>query len=89
MVTSPQKKLKLSPGTNYVVGTYKIRRKGKPVLTCTCVTMIDPATGWFELQQIPNQRSDTVSNVVEQEWPCRYPWPTQIIYDCGGAFIGT
>jgi len=35
------------------IGTYKIRRRGKPVLTCTCVTMIDPATGWFELQQIP------------------------------------
>jgi len=71
------------------IGPYKIRRKGKPTITCTCVTMIDPATGWFELQQTPNLRSDTVSNIVEQEWLCRYPWPTQITYDRHGSFVGT
>jgi len=70
------------------IGTYKIRRKGKPVLTCTCVTMIDPATGWFELHQIPDTRSDTLANVVEQEWLSRYPWPTQITYDRHGSFVG-
>jgi len=71
-----------------LIGPYKIRRKGKPVLTCNCVTMIDPATGWFELHEVVNQQSDTVANIVEQEWLCRYPWPTQITYDRGGAFIG-
>ena len=71
------------------IGPYKIRRKGQPDLTCQCVTMIDPATGWFELQQTPNIRSDTVSNIVEQEWLCRYPWPTQMTYDRHGSFVGT
>jgi len=71
------------------IGPYKIRRKGQPDLTCQCVTMIDPATGWFELQQTPNLRSDTVSNIVEQEWLCRYPWPTQMTYDRHGSFVGT
>jgi len=51
--------------------------------------MIDPATGWFEIQQTPNVRSDTVSNIVEQEWLCRYPWPTQMTYDRHGSFVGT
>jgi transposase InsO family protein len=70
------------------IGPYKIRRKGHPDLTCRCVTMIDPATGWFELQQTPNLRADTVSNIVEQEWLCRYPWPTQMTYDRHGSFVG-
>ena len=50
-----------------LLGPYKIRRKGKPDLVCHCVTMIDPATGWFEVQQIRNKRSDEVSNVVDIE----------------------
>jgi transposase InsO family protein len=50
--------------------------------------MIDPATGWFELQQTPNLQADTVSNIVEQEWLCRYPWPTQMTYDRHGSFVG-
>ena len=70
------------------IGPYKIRRKGQTALTCQCVTMIDPATGWFELQQTPNLRSDTVANIVDQEWLCRYPWPTQITYDRHGSFVG-
>jgi hypothetical protein len=34
-----------------LIGPYKIRRKGNKDLICRCVTMIDPATGWFEIQQ--------------------------------------
>ena len=30
-----------------LIGPYKIGRQGKPDLVCKCVTMIDPATGWF------------------------------------------
>jgi hypothetical protein len=52
------------------------------------VTMIDPATGWFEIQQYDDKQSITVANVVEQEWFSRYPWPTQITFDRGSEFIG-
>jgi transposase InsO family protein len=88
----PPKEAEASPWDKLCVdtiGPYKIRRKGKPVLTCRCVTMIDPATGWFELHEIPNLQSDTVANKIEQEWLSRYPWPTQITYDRGSAFVGT
>ena len=34
-----------------MVGPYKIRRSGKPDLQLQAVTMIDPATGWFEIVQ--------------------------------------
>jgi hypothetical protein len=32
-----------------LIGPYTIRRKGNNDLICKCVTMIDPATGWFEI----------------------------------------
>jgi transposase InsO family protein len=71
-----------------LIGPYKIRRKGKPHLVCRCVTMIDPATGWFEIQQYDDKKSITVANIIEQEWFSRYPWPTQVTFDRGNEFIG-
>ena len=71
-----------------LIGPYKIRRQGKPDLVCRCVTMIDPATGWFEIHQYDDKRSITVANITEQEWSSRYPWLTQITYDRGSEFIG-
>ena len=71
-----------------LIGPYKIRRKGKKDLVCRCVTMIDPATGWFEIKEYDDKKSITVANIAEQEWFCRYPWPTQITYDRGSEFIG-
>jgi transposase InsO family protein len=71
-----------------LIGPYKIRRKGKEDLICRCVTMIDPATGWFEIQQYDDKKSITVANIIEQEWFSRYPWPTQVTFDRGSEFIG-
>ena len=53
-----------------LIGPYKIRRKTKPDLICNVVTMIDPATGWFEIHQIPDKRSDTIADITEREWFC-------------------
>ena len=71
-----------------LIGPYTIRRKGSNDLICRCVTMIDPATGWFEIHQYDDKRSITVANIAEQEWFSRYPWPTQITFDRGSEFIG-
>ena len=72
-----------------LIGPYKIRRKGKKQpLVCKCVTMIDPATGWFEIHQYDDKKAITVANIVEQQWLTRYPWPTQITFDRGNEFIG-
>ena len=51
-----------------LIGPYKIRRKGKKDIIFKCVTMIDPATGWFEVHQYDDKKSITVANIVEQEW---------------------
>jgi transposase InsO family protein len=50
--------------------------------------MIDPATGWFEIHQYDDKRAITIANIAEQEWFCRYPWPTQVTFDRGKEFMG-
>ena len=71
-----------------LIGPYTIRRKGQKDLHCQCVTMIDPATGWFEVHQYDDKRAITVANIAEQEWFSRYPWPQLVTYDRGSEFIG-
>ena len=50
--------------------------------------MIDPATGWFEIVEIPNKRADSIANLLEQVWLTRYPWPEQVVLDRGREFMG-
>ena len=72
-----------------LVGPYKIARPGKKKdLVLNACTMIDPATGWFEISEIKNKHSDTISNIVECQWFCRYPWPAKVIFDCESEFTG-
>ena len=56
-------------------------------ITLQCLTMIDPATGWFEIVQLPNKRADIVANLLEQTWLTRYPWPSEIVLDRGTEFM--
>ena len=70
-----------------LIGPYTIHRKGKTDLTLLCLTMIDPATGWFEVVETPNKQADTVANLIENNWLTRYPWPTKVISDRGGEFM--
>jgi hypothetical protein len=62
------------------------KNKRKDVLWC--VTMIDPATIWFDIKQVENREVHTVASVVEQTWPTRYPWPTIVVFFKGAEFMG-
>ena len=53
------------------------------------MTMLDPATGWFEITEIPNKQSISIANKFDQIWLCRYPRPQKCIYDNGKEFTGT
>jgi transposase InsO family protein len=68
-----------------LIGPYKIG-KGDSEITLHCLTMIDPATGWFEIVEIPNKQADEVINYLEFTWLTRYPWPTEVIMDRGKEF---
>ncbi len=73
-----------------LIGPYTIRdpkNRNAPGLNLWCVTMIDPATGWFEMRELKSKYAITVANVVEQAWLTRYPWPTEITYDKGTEFM--
>ena len=48
--------------------------------------MIDPATGWFEIAEIPEKRADFVADTLHRVWFNRYPWPVQVICDRGSEF---
>lgn len=48
--------------------------------------MIDPATGWFEMAEIPKKSVDVIVNILEFSWLTRCPWPTEIIMDQGKEF---
>jgi transposase InsO family protein len=72
-----------------LIGPYRItNKKTRTTLTLWCVTMIDPATGWFEIRELKNKEAINVANIVEQAWLTRYPWPVEITYDKGTEFMG-
>jgi len=68
-----------------LIGPYTFGKKDNEV-KLHCLTMIDPATGWFEIVEIPRKRADYVINYLEFTWLTRYPWPTEIVMDRGREF---
>lgn len=68
------------------IGPYHIRRRGKQDLKFIAVTMIDPATSWFEIQEQDDKQADTTAATVETEWLSRYPIPEYITIDGGPEF---
>lgn len=75
-----------------LIGPYTIGNKNKKdkknETTLHCLTMIDPATGWFEIIEVPNKQTDEIANIFEMTWLNRYPWPTQVVMDRGKEFMG-
>jgi transposase InsO family protein len=54
--------------------------------TLRALTMIDPATGWFEVTPIANKEAATVMEAFNNEWLSRYPRPQYIGFDNGSEF---
>eukprot|EP00957_Ditylum_brightwellii_P138347 10545385-Ditylum_brightwellii.AAC.1 len=73
-----------------LIGPYHILQgtgSNKTAVFLYCATMIDPATGWFEIKETTTRSSDVVANTVEQMWLTRYPWPQKVILDRGMEFM--
>ena len=70
-----------------LIGPYTIPRKGKNPLKLWCLTMIDPATGWFKMAQIPNKTAAENADITKKTWFTRYPLPQRIVFDCGTEFM--
>ena len=67
----------------------------------TCMTFIDPATGWFEIAEVPyfktvdtegtsmrhiDKTSARISLLFKKHWLDRYPRPQTVIFDNGSEF---
>jgi transposase InsO family protein len=52
------------------------------------MTFIDPATGWFEIAEVPaaDKTSARISRLFDQVWLSRYPRPRKVLYDNGSEF---
>ena len=86
----PEKAAELVPWDKLcvdLVGPYQIPQEQGSTMELWCVTMIDPATSWFEIKPIATKSADVISNIVEQTWLTRYPWPNEIIIDRGSEFM--
>ena len=86
----PEKKADINPWEKLcvdLIGPYTLKRKHKPALKLWCLTMIDPATGWFEMTEIENKSALYVAEKLQQVWLTRYPRPSSLVYDRGSEFL--
>ena len=70
----------------YKIGKYDKDPKKNKQVELHCLTMIDPATSWFEICEIDAKRADYIANYLEFHWLTRYPWPTEVVMDRGREF---
>lgn len=72
-----------------LIGPYDFGKKNTPNhIRLHCLTMIDPATGWFEIVTVTDRESATIANAFEQAWLSKYPWPQEVVMDRGTEFMG-
>ena len=84
-----------------LIGPYKLKGLDGKIIDFMCLTMIDPASSWFKMVELPvievvnaegkmseihDKTSTRISNLVYQSWFCRYPKCHKIIYDNGREF---
>ena len=70
-----------------LIGPCTIPRKGKTPLKLWCLKMMDPATGWSEMAQIPNKTAAEIADISEKTWFNFYPLPQQIVLDRGTKLL--
>ena len=67
-----------------LIGTCKIIREGyNDPLLIKSLTMIGPATGWFDIVRYHDKQAANIDNLAYQTWLYRYPRPVIITYDRG------
>ena len=67
----------------------------------TAMTMVDPAMGWFKIKEVPyysiedvinnkdnyiDKSSARISQLFNQAWLSRYPWPSKVVFNNGSEF---
>ena len=69
------------------IGPYTITSNTGKDLHLSCKTMIDPATGWFEIIEMKDtNNSADAARIFNNTWLSRYPRPKRVIMDNGSEF---
>jgi transposase InsO family protein len=68
-----------------LVGPFTIKTPLK-THSLLALTMIDPATGWFEIVQANSKTATSIQDLFHNTWLARYPRPQFIVFDNGGEF---
>mmetsp|Transcript_2824 Transcript_2824/g.7823 ORF Transcript_2824/g.7823 Transcript_2824/m.7823 type:complete len:1452 (-) Transcript_2824:296-4651(-) len=69
-----------------LIGPYTITTPSKQKHEMRAMTMIDPATGWFEIAAINKPNSAETQRAFDSQWLARYPRPSQCGFDNGSEF---
>ena len=69
-----------------LIEPYKFKQPNNQTQQLWALTMIDPATGWFDITSIKTKSAEVIANKLEQTWLSKYPWSTKIILDQGTEF---
>jgi hypothetical protein len=68
-----------------LVGPFTIRTPTK-THSLLALTIIDPATGWFEIVEATNKSATSIQDLFHNTWLARYLRPQFIVFDNG--FMG-
>ena len=63
-----------------LVGPFTIKTPLK-THSLLALTMIDPATGWFEIANANNKSAASIQDLFHNNWLARYPRPQFIVFD--------
>lgn len=69
-----------------MIGPWSVHTADGKTHKLTALTMIDPATGWFEIAEVPKIDSKSCADAFDDVWLSRYPRPQHIGYDNGSEF---
>jgi hypothetical protein len=65
-----------------LVGTFTIRTPTK-THSLIALTMIDPASAWFQIVKATNKSATSIQDLFHNTWLVRYPRPQFIVFDNG------
>jgi hypothetical protein len=65
-----------------LVGLFTIMTPAK-TQSLIALTMIDSATGWFEIVKAKNKSATSIQDLFHNTWLARYPQPQIIVFDNG------
>jgi hypothetical protein len=65
-----------------LVGPFTIRTPAK-THSLLVLTLIDPATGWFEIVEATNNSATPIQYLFHSTWLARYPRPQFIVFENG------